>query len=191
MCHAFLFCICICMCNRIHLVYAHFSSSAVVGCRPLARQIFRSRLSSTIFALIFISFFFFLFPFASCYSCKRAYYTDEFLLWLHLAAAFSLLFSLSSSRLLLLLLLSMLFYYCYKKTEPGRRTNECRKPLYSLLSSYSVISHNYAPVMFSRLIYMVYRDMSLCAHFSFFFFFFCISHLVHDGLFFLVVDEKY
>jgi hypothetical protein len=120
MCHAFFFCICIC--NRIHLVYTHFSSSAIVGCRPLARQIFRPRLSSIIFALLFISFFFFLFAFASCYSCKGAYYTDEFLLWLHLAAAFSLSLSLS---LLPFLLLSMLFYYCHKKkrNQDGERTN--------------------------------------------------------------------
>ncbi len=154
MCHVFLFGICI-YSNRIHFVYAHFSPSAVVGCRPSAKRIFRPRFSSPVFALLFISFFFFslffFFAFASWYSYKGAYYTDEFLLWLHLAVTLSL--SSSLFRLLLFSsLLNVLFYWCHKKTEPpGRRTNEYRKALCLLLSSYSIISHNYAPVMFSRL----------------------------------------
>ena len=63
--------------------------SAVVACCPLAKQIFRPRLVSAVFPLLFIhSFTHFLSPvralslfaFASCHLCRGAYYIDEFLL---------------------------------------------------------------------------------------------------------------
>ena len=54
------FCACIRLFNRIYLVYAHFSSYAVVDCRLSGRQIFCPRLVFTVFALLFIHSFPFL-----------------------------------------------------------------------------------------------------------------------------------
>jgi hypothetical protein len=164
------------MCNRIHFVYAHFSSSVVVGCRPSARQIFRPRLVSAIFALLFIHSFSFSLHSHRATRAKgliilMSFYYD----YIWLLRSLSLLpFSSSSSSS------QCSFTIAMKKTEPRRRTNECRKPLCSLLSSYSIISQNYAPVMFSRLIYMVCRDIFMCSHF-----YFSLAHniLVFSSLF--------
>lgn len=54
-----------------------------------------------------------------------------------------------------------------RKTESGWQTNA---------ESYSLISHNYAPVMLSCLTYMVHRDISMYVHFSFSFFLFFLFH---------------
>jgi hypothetical protein len=88
-------------------------------------------------------------------------------------SCYSLSLPLSSS----LFSSSPLFFYsqysftsAIKKTEPGRRTNEYRKALCLLLSSHSIISHNYAPVMFSRRnIHGLQRHVYICAFLSRFF----------------------
>ena len=109
---------CIYVCNRIHLVYVHSSSyqlSIVTHWQSkyLGLALFLQ------YSLRYYSFILFLslFAFASCHTRKGAYYIDEFLLWLHLAATHSLFLLLS------------IFYnsWCREKTEPGRANERIKK----------------------------------------------------------------
>jgi hypothetical protein len=102
------------ICNRIHFVCT-FLFLAVVGCRPSAKQIFRPRLVSTLFALLFIHSFslsLFTLPLRSRRAIRAkgliilmSFYYDY--IWLLCPLSLSLLFP-------------SLYNYCYKKN--GTRT---------------------------------------------------------------------